>query len=122
MIQKGKGMQEKESEIVNWIRELEERREKLDLEIDELDQETARIEWRISQLGEFKRKMEEGVIQIAHPEVIAEKTELEIKKLAQLKGGRREHKGEVTVDREFCKSLAGYLRSKLEPTQEKPSP
>jgi len=115
-------MQEKESEIVNWIKELEERREKLDLEIDELDQETARINWRITELGEFKRKIEEEVIEIAHPEVIVERAELEIKKLAQLKGGRKEHKGEVTVDREFCKSLAGYLRSKLEPPQEKPSP
>jgi len=115
-------MQEKESEIVNWIKELEERREKLDLEIDELDGEIARINWRITQLGEFKKQIEEGVIQIAHPEVIAEKTQLEIKKLAQLKGGRKEHKGEVTVDREFCKSLVSYLRSKLEPTQEKPPP
>ena len=115
-------MQEKESEIVNWLREFEERRGKLDLEIDELDQEIARINWRITELGEFKKQIEEGVIQIAHPEVMAERTELEIKKLAQLQGGRKEHKGQVTVDREFCKSLAGYLRSKLEPTQEKPSP
>jgi len=114
-------MQEKESEIVNWIKELEERREKLDLEIDELDGEIARINWRITQLGEFKKQIEERVIQIAHPEVIVEKTQLEIKKLAQLKGGRKEHRGEVTVDREFCKSLVSYLRSKLEPTQEKPS-
>ena len=115
-------MQEKEAEIVKWIKELEERRKKLDLEIDELDQKISRIEWRITQLEEFKRRIEEGAIQIAHPEVIAEKTELEIKKLAQLKGEKREHKGEITVDREFCNSLVNYLLSKLESTPGKPSP
>ena len=115
-------MQEKESEIVKWIKELEEKRGKLDAQIDELDGETARIKWRITQLEEFKRKIEEEVIQIAQSEVIVERAELEMKTLAHLQGERREHKGEVTVDREFCKSLAGYLRSKLEPTQEKPAP
>jgi len=115
-------MQEKESEIVNWIKELEEKRGKLDLEIDELDQETARINWRITQLEEFKKQIEERVIQIAHPEVIVEKTQLEIKKLAQLKGERRERKGEIAVDREFCNALISYLRSKLESAREKPPP
>jgi hypothetical protein len=115
-------MQEKESEIVNWIKELEKKKGKLDLEIDELDQEIARIDWRITQLGEFKKQIKERVIQIVHPEVIVEKTQLEIKKLAQLKGERREYRGELTVDREFCKSLVSYLGSKLEPTQEKPPP
>jgi len=115
-------MQEKESEIVNWIKELEERRKKLDLEIDELDRETARIKWRITQLEEFKRKIEEGVIQIAQSEVIVERAELEMKTLAHLQGERREHKGEIAVDREFCNALISYLRSKLEPTQGKPSP
>jgi len=121
LIQKGKGMQEKESEIVNWIKELEEKRGKLDLEIDELDQEIARIEWRITQLEEFKRKIEEEVIQIAQSEVIVERAELEMKTLAHLQGGRKEYRGEVTVDREFCKSLVSYLRSKLESAREKPS-
>ena len=115
-------MQETESQIVEWVKELEERRGKLVLEIDELDREIARINWRMTQLGEFKRKIEEGVIQVAQPQLIAEKTEQEIKKLARLKGERREHKGEIAVDREFCKSLLSYLLSKLEPGEEKPSP
>jgi len=115
-------MQEKESEIVNWIKELEEKRGKLDLQIDELDRETARIKWRITQLEEFKRKIEEGVIQIAQSEVIVERAELEMKTLAHLQGERRERKGEIAVDREFCKSLVSYLRSKLESAPEKPAP
>jgi len=115
-------MQEKESEIVNWIKELEEKKGKLDLEIDELDRETARINWRITQLEEFKKQIEERVIQIAQSEVIAERAELEMKTLAHLQGERRERKGEIAVDREFCNALVSYLRSKLESTQEKPSP
>ncbi len=115
-------MQEKESEIVNWIKELEERKGKLDMEISELDQETARIRWRITQLEEFKRKIEEEAIKIAQPEIIAEKAELEIKTLARLQGEKREHKGEIAVDREFYNALVSYLRSKLESAREKPPP
>ena len=115
-------MQEKESEIVKWIKELEEKRGKLDLQIDELDRETARIKWRITQLEEFKRKIEEEAIQIAQSEVIVERAELGMKTLAHLQGERRERKGEIAVDREFCKSLVSYLRSKLESAPEKPAP
>ena len=115
-------MQEEESKIVKWIKELEEKRGKLDAQIDELDRETTRIKWRITQLEEFKRKIEEEVIQIAHPEVIVERAELEMKTLAHLQGERREHKGEIAVDKEFCNALISYLRSKLEYVREKPSP
>lgn len=114
--------EEEESEIVKWIKELEERRGKLDRQISELDRETARVKWRITQLEEFKRKIEEGAIQIAHPEVIAEKTELEIRTLAQLRGEKKERRGEMVADREFSNALVNYLRSKLESAQEKPAP
>ncbi len=114
-------MPEKESQMVKWIKELEGRRGKLDLQMDELDQQIAEITWRITQLGEFKREIEEGVISVAHPQIIAEKTELEIKNLARLKGERTEHKGEIAVDGEFCHSLLSYLGSKLESSQGKPS-
>ena len=114
-------MQE-ESEIVKWIKELEERRGKLDMEINELDQESARIKWRITQLEEFKRKIEEEAIKIAQPEVIAEKAELEIKTLARSQGERKERRGEILVNREFCNGLINYLRSKLESAREKPAP
>ena len=103
-------------------KELEERRGKLDLQIEELDRETARINCRIAQLEEFKRKIEEEVIQIRQPEVTAERTELEIKTLAQLGGERKERRGEIAVDREFCNALISYLRSKLESAREKPAP
>ena len=115
-------MQEKESEIVKWIKELEEKRGKLDAQIDELDGETARIKWRITQLEEFKRKIEEGVIQIAQSEVIVERAELEMKTYAHLQGERRERKGEIAVDKEFCNALISYLRSKLESAREKSPP
>lgn len=115
-------MPEKESQIVKWIKELEGRRGKLDLQMDELDQQIAEITWRITQLGEFKREIEEGVTPVAHPQVIAEKTELELKNLAQLKGERTEHKGEIAVDGEFCNSFLSYLGSKLESGEGKPSP
>ncbi|GAH92296.1 unnamed protein product, partial [marine sediment metagenome] len=85
-----------------------------------LDRETARIKWRITQLEEFKRKIEEEVIQIAQSEVIVERAELEMKTLAHLQGERRERKGEIAVDREFCNALINYLRSKLESAREKP--
>jgi len=58
-------MPEKESQIVKWIKELEGRRGKLDLQMDELDQQIAEITWRIAQLGEFRRQIEEGAIQVA---------------------------------------------------------
>jgi hypothetical protein len=106
-------MPERESEIAKWIKELEERRGKLDLEIDEQNLEIAQIQWKMTQLREFKRGIEEGAIQVAQPEVIAEKTQEEIKNLARLKGERREHKGEIVRDREFCHSLLSYLRSQL---------
>ncbi len=115
-------MQEKESEIVKWIKELEEKRGKLDARIDELDRETAETKWRITQLEEFKRKIEEEVIQIAHPEVIVERAELEMKTYAHLQGERRERKGEIAVDREFCNAFVSYLRSKLESVREKSPP
>ena len=115
-------MQERESETVKWIKELEERKGKLDRQISELDRETAEINSRITQLEEFKRKIEEGAIQIAQPEVIAEKTELEIRTLARLRGEKKERRGEMVVDREFCNALINYLRSKLESTLEKPAP
>lgn len=120
VIQKGKEVQEKESEIVKWVKELQERRRKLDMQIDELDQETARIEWRITQLEESKRKIEEGAIQVTQPEVIVEKTELEIKTLAHLKGEKTEHKVEIAVERQFCNALVHYLRSKLESARGEP--
>ena len=115
-------MQEKESEIVKWIKELQERRGKLDMQIEELDQETVRIKWRITQLEEFKRKIEEEASKIAQPEVIAEKAEMEMKALARLKGEKSEQRGEIAVEREFCNALVNYLRSKLESAQEKPAP
>lgn len=45
-------MQGKENRIVKWIKELEERRGKLDKQIDELHQETATIKQRITKLEE----------------------------------------------------------------------
>ncbi|MFQ6066514.1 MAG: hypothetical protein ACE5K3_04455 [bacterium] len=114
-------MPERESEIAKWIKELEERRAKLDLQIDELDLEIARIEWRMTQLRELRRKTEEGAIQVAQPQVIAEKTQQEIKNLARLKGERRERKGEIAGDRDFYSALVSYLRSQLESAPEKPS-
>ena len=122
LIQRGKGVGKKESEIAKWVKELEERRRKLDTQKSELDQETARIEWRITQLEEFKRKIEEGAIQVAQPEVIAEKTELEIKTLAQLKGERTEYKIEIAVERQFYSTLVNYLDSKLESAREELPP
>ena len=115
-------MQEKESEIVKWIKELEEKRGKLDAQIDELDRETAETKWRITQLEEFKRKIEEGALQITQSEVIIERAELEMKTLAHLQGERRERKGEIAVDKEFCNAFVSYLRSKLESAREKPPP
>ena len=41
-------MQEKESEVVKWIKELQERKQKLDMQIEELDRETVRIKWRMT--------------------------------------------------------------------------
>ena len=115
-------MQEEESEIVKWIKELKERRGKLDMQINELDQETVRIKWRIAQLEEFKRKTEEGAIQVPQSEIIAEKAEVEMKALARLKGEKSERRGEIVVERDFCNALVNYLRSKLESAQEKPAP
>lgn len=120
LIQKGKEVQEKESEIAKWVKELQERRRKLDTQMNELDQQTARIEWRITQLQEFKRKIEEGAIQVDQPEVIAQKTELEIKNFAHLKGERAEHKIEIAVERQFWDALVSYLHSKLESAREEP--
>ena len=115
-------MQEQESEIVKWIKELKERREKLDRQISELDRETGEINSRITQLEEFKRKIEEEAIEIAQPEIIGEKAEVEMKALARLKGEKSERRGEIVVEREFCNALVNYLRSKLESAQEKPAP
>jgi len=44
----GEDMQEKESEVVKWIKELQERKQKLDMQIEELDRETVRIKWRMT--------------------------------------------------------------------------
>ncbi len=115
-------MQEKESEILKWIKELEEKRGKLDMQINELDGETARIKWRITQLEEFKRKIEEGAIQIAQSEIIVERAELEMKTYAHLQGEKRERKGEIAVDREFYNALVSHLRSQLESAREKSPP
>ncbi|GAI02379.1 unnamed protein product, partial [marine sediment metagenome] len=86
----------------------------------ELTEETARIKWRITQLEEFKRKIEEEAIQIAQSEIIVERAEMEMKALAHLQGEKREHKSEIAVDREFYNALVSYLRSKLESAREKP--
>ena len=48
----GGSVQGKENRIVEWIKELEERRGKLDKQIGELHQETATIEQRITKLEE----------------------------------------------------------------------
>jgi len=107
-------MQEKESEIVKWVKELEERKAKVDMQTHQLELETARTNWRITQLEEFRRKIEEGAIQVVQPEAIAEKAEQEMKALARLKGEKSEQRGEVAVAREFCSTLLNYLRSQLE--------
>ena len=120
LIQKGESVQEKESGIVEWVKEIEERRRKLDMQMDELDRQTARIEWRITQVEEFKRKIEEGAIQVPQPEAIVEKTELEMKTLAQLKGERTEDKVEIAVERQFYSTLVSYLDSKLESARGEP--
>jgi len=114
-------MQEKEIEIAKWTKELEERRGKLDMQIDELERETATIKWRITQLQEFKTRVDEEAIKVAQPEVIAEKTELETKALAHLQGERTERRGQIAVEKEFCNALVDYLRSKLESTSKEPS-
>jgi len=107
-------LHQNESEIVEWIKELEQRREKLDKQIATLGKQLDRIQWRITQLEEFKRGIEEGSIQTPQPDLITETAELEMKNLAQLKGERKEHTDQITAEREFCNVFINYLRSKLE--------
>ena len=111
-------MQEKESEVTEWIEELEKRREDCDKKITELNGEISRMEWRIARLQEFQKNIEAGIIQVDHPELMVERTQLEMKNLAQLKGEKREIKIEEVTDREFCNALISYLRSYPQSGQE----
>jgi len=105
---------ERESEIVEWIKELELRRENLDKKMTEFDRKIVTLEWKTSQLDEFKRRLEEGSLKINHIDVIRERAEEEKKKLSQEKTGKKKEREEVAQDREFCNALISYLRSKLE--------
>jgi len=104
----------KENEIVEWIKELEERREKLDGQIDDLDREVAKIEWRTTQLEEFIRKLEEGGLQVNLSEVIAEKSKFWGKRLFGQREEKRKERDKITQEREFCNAFITYLRSQLE--------
>ncbi len=103
-----------EGDKIEWIKELEERKERLDCRIADLERSITNIDWKVSVLQKFKEKIDEKILRVNHPQLIVERTDMEMKRLAKLKGEKREERAQLILDREFCETLVTYLRSQPE--------